>query len=281
VDIRDSWWTKLWRAECHLKYVNREMRRYSGRNPYRVVRVVREADDERNVWQYNLVVTDRPDPMLSAMIGDCVHDIRCALDHVVTAHVPPKFSRASNFPIRLKDPWEKNADGGFVYPDKERAGFDGAIEGLGERATALIKALQPYASHFDPMLDHLAIVNELDNSDKHRQITTLLEGIEGVSTRVLLRGVDITDDLRRNNSILDTDGMVAPGTPVTRFRLLDPTIMEPDVDVKVEGTAKVVIRAEKFERNFETLETLRSIINYVGDNVLIPLLQAVKEDAVP
>ena len=277
MDKNDSWWVKLWRADRHLQYIQRELRRYSNRHPYGVVRVFGESDEERRVWRYDLIVTEKPDPKLSAMIGDCVHNVRCALDHVVAGHAPSAGrSDKSSFPIRMKDPWETRPEGGFVFNDKTRRSFDHAIRHLPRDAVALIKALQPYRSPGDPHLDPLAIIAALDNADKHRQITTLLDGVENISTRVLVAGEDVTEKLTAQGSLLLGEGMAPPGTPVAMFGFLNPP-PESEVDVKVSGTATVAIRIEDFGMNYLTTKTLQDLIDFAGDGVLLPLLRILEK----
>jgi hypothetical protein len=255
--------------------------------PYEIVRVVGETDEDRDIWRYDLAVTTIPGPMLSAIVGDCIHCVRCALDHVVAGHVPEAKRERSNFPIRMKDPWKTFKNGRFAYDKKSRRSFDNALSGLPKGAVAAIKALQPYENAGDPALDPLAVISALDNADKHRQIVTMLFGIEAVSTQVFVRGRNATDELRANKSILETGdtikegGLAQTGTPVARFRLLDPTITEADVEVKVSGTAKVAVRVEDHARNLLLPDALRTAIDYTGDDVLLRILKAIQDETEP
>jgi hypothetical protein len=256
-------------------------------HPYEIVRVVGETDEDRDIWRYDLAVTTIPGPMLSAIVGDCIHCVRCAMDHVVACHVPEAKRERSNFPIRMKDPWKKRPNGRFAYDTKSRSSFNSAVSGLPKGAVAAIKALQPYENTLDPALDPLAVISALDNADKHRQIVTMLFGIEAISTQVLVRGRNATAELRANKSILETGdtikegGLVQTGTPVARFRLLDSTITEADVQVKVSGTVKVAVRIENPVRNLVLPDTLRTAIDYTGDDVLSRILKAIQDEATP
>jgi hypothetical protein len=224
-----------------------------------------------------------PSPMLSAIIGDCIHCVRCALDHVVAGHAPEAMRERSSFPIRMKDPWKKRPNGRFAYDTKSRSSFNRAVSGLPEGAVAAIKALQPYEKTLDPALDPLTVISILDNADKHRQIVTMLFGIEAISTQVFVRDQDATDERRANKSILETGdtiqegGLVHTGTPVARFRLLDSTITEADVEVKVSGTVKVAVRVEGHARNLLLPDALRTAIDYTGD-ALLRILKAIQDE---
>lgn len=286
MDRTASWWLKLLRAHEHLEEIEGELRRYSDSRPYRAVRN-RQPDQDSYHWRFDLVMTDKPDPKLGVMIGDFFHNVRAALDHVVSAHVPPARRDSSSFPIRLKDPWKQNARGEYIHSDKTRRSFDKAVEGLSCDAIALIKDLQPYgrgpAHPDDPKAiykDVLAVVSKLDNIDKHRQITTTLEGVESIRTQVLIGGNDVSDRLRADGALLETDltdRMVKTDTPVTMFIANRPDMPESEVQVNVSGTAVVAVYVEDFGVYYRAPITLRGSMDYVGNNVLLPFLAVYNE----
>ena len=102
--------------------------------------------------------------MLTA--GDCLHNLRAALDHlawelVIEAGNTPRTARpATQFPILTKRR-EKN---GEVLPAVIHPGVSKAAE-------ALVERLQPYNAGGDPTQHPLAVLNQLENIDKHRRIT--------------------------------------------------------------------------------------------------------------
>lgn len=282
-DRRASWWLKLLRVHDHLEQIEYELRRYSDSHPYGAVRT-RQPDQDSRHWRFDLVVTVKPDPKLGVMLGDFFHNVRAPLDHIVSAHVPPSRRAGSSFPIRLEDPWEKDLTGGYVHPEKTRRSFDSAVNGLSGDAIAFLKELQPYrrgpANPDDPKAiykDVLAIVNKLDNVDKHRELTTMLEGIENITTRVSIRGNDVSDRLRADGALLETGGMVKAGTPVTMFITDDPDLPESEVQVDVSGTAVVAVYIEDFGLYYRMPVSLSESMDYVGDNVLLPFLTIYNE----
>lgn len=290
MDRTASWWLKLLRAHEHLEQIEGELRRYSDSHPYRAIRT-RQPDQDSYHWRFELVMTDKPKPELGVMIGDFFHNLRAALDHVVSAHVPPTRRDASSFPIRLHDPWEQDSRGRYIRPDKARRSFDNAVAGLSSNAVALIKDLQPYrrgpANPNDPKAvykDVLAVVSKIDNIDKHRQVTTTLEGVESVRTQVLISGNDVSDRLRADGALLETntpERMVKTDTPVTMFIANSPDMPESEVQVNVSGTAVVAVYVEDFGVYYRTPVTLRGAMDYVGDKVLLPFLAVYDEGHPP
>lgn len=97
--------------------------------------------------------------------GDCIHNLRCALDNLIyelacIKCIPPIEPLILSFPIK-----------------KKREQFVGTIhkclEQLPERAASLIELIQPFQrdgspGNGTPDSDILALLNEMDNIDKHR-----------------------------------------------------------------------------------------------------------------
>ncbi len=95
------------------------------------------------------------------MGGDCVHNLRSSLDHVIyalavknTGQNPPPKAGSLYFPI-------------FDSPEKYREKA-GRLAPLSDRAKAFIESLQPYNSGNSHRSFILRALNEFDNSDKHR-----------------------------------------------------------------------------------------------------------------
>lgn len=70
---------KLRRAEGHLQTFESEVVRFFEQNPYRITY---EAD--LNALSYTFYIHDLvpPDPDWGLIIGDCIHNLRSALDHL-------------------------------------------------------------------------------------------------------------------------------------------------------------------------------------------------------
>src|SRR5450432_914865 len=69
---------KVVRAQEHLDSLKDEIERYLKTDPY-VVNVQKNSDG----WGGDAAVIRQPDPRLSTIIGDCLHNARCALDYIM------------------------------------------------------------------------------------------------------------------------------------------------------------------------------------------------------
>jgi hypothetical protein len=118
---------------------------------------------ERHVFYWN-PVKEFSAVQLGLMIGDCLHNLRSALDHLAlelavayTVPLPAPAFETSEFPIFWKRPMntgEEKAKIGFIHPN----------------AIKLIKSIQPYHRGTDYKKDPLWILNELERIDKHRTL---------------------------------------------------------------------------------------------------------------
>ncbi|MCL4535259.1 MAG: hypothetical protein M1370_08905 [Bacteroidetes bacterium] len=104
-----------------------------------------------------------PGERLGLLVGDCLHNLRSALDHLAynlaVKHrgepLPGRAAETSEFPILGTRP---------MTPKEERSKI-GCIE---PAARAIIKGLQPYHRGDDYNRDPLWILYELERIDKHR-----------------------------------------------------------------------------------------------------------------
>lgn len=157
---------KIDRAEEHLKSLQIEIPLAVRERP---PHSLRGEIDPRTGWCSVRVRREKPkEPRLAAIVGDYVHNLRSALDYIVTALVDATpgltLSTSHQFPI-YDDP--------VAYRDSiwrmgERVGR-GRLRGILHGLT-LIEPLQPYHTQPDADADPLAQLNRLSNADKHRQI---------------------------------------------------------------------------------------------------------------
>jgi hypothetical protein len=149
---------KIARANEHLKALNSEIDAVlDERKPY-----IARFDFDKNCCSYALVLCSQyfAEPHLGIILGDFVHNLRSALDYIITALVsanPGALLRASNkFPI-CDEPGD--------YKAKAPRMLAGITHGLNE-----IRALQPF-NRTPPQYDPLFLVNFFSNADKHRVIS--------------------------------------------------------------------------------------------------------------
>lgn len=150
---------KIGRANEHLEALKDSISAWSDTNPYSLVRQC-NADATR----YNLVVridSEPPFDQWSLIAGDCIHNLRSALDHLVYAVVvheakgnPPADPRFLNFPIA-------DEPDNFIGPAQ-------GIRFLSDPVKTEIERLQPYNRPHKELPPLLSVLRDFNNSDKHR-----------------------------------------------------------------------------------------------------------------
>jgi hypothetical protein len=155
---------KLARAEKHLQALDSELAAYAEKNPYSFRG---EVQTETSRWVARVEVREPIPIELSITVGDIVHNLRSALDHIAFALVPKANRRRTMFPI-YDDPEEFLC--AVRVPAKRKRGPLGGLS-PDSPAFALIESAQPYAGGNPPDSHHpLRILAALNNEDKHRTI---------------------------------------------------------------------------------------------------------------
>jgi hypothetical protein len=163
-------------------------------------------------------------PDLSAKLGDCLHNFRCVLDHLV---------------------WELSvAESGDPPPQRRRIGFpvfddSAAYSGQGlhavsDPARAVIEGLQPYHAGANARHHPLWVLCELSNIDKHRAIHPVSHYTRQADIQVntVIPGARIE---RR------PDGPVENGTVLARLFLPRPIFYAAEVNVDIRVPRGVAI----------------------------------------
>ncbi len=115
------------------------------------------------------------DPDTELILGDCVHNLRSALDHlayqlvVLNKRTP---DRRSNFPI-------------FDHPHRKRRKcwlrrVPLLVPGISPQANQIIENIQPYQK--GDIGHRLAELRELDNIDKHRHLLITVQAVNALVT---------------------------------------------------------------------------------------------------
>lgn len=150
------------RAGEHYKTLDTEVRRFA-ENPANTV--VDEANPDRTQYLSRVRWGEPPDlSRFGVLLGDCVHSLRCALDHTVYALAvanegtePPAAHKTLLLPI-------KGTEQGF------KDGGAWRIETLTDVQRTLIERLQPYQAPQPTDPPRLVMLDELDVVDKHRTL---------------------------------------------------------------------------------------------------------------
>lgn len=154
---------KLRRGNLHLDALERQIEAaFKGR----AYTTVRESYPERGYYVFRAKV-NRPINAgnMGLALGDAAHNFRSALDHLVwQLSYGPRIDGIPAPNPKDRSQWPISDHG----PDFDSRGVQ-QIRQVQPRAAAIIRAVQPY--HLpDPSLHPLALVRELDNTDKHRLI---------------------------------------------------------------------------------------------------------------
>ncbi|HEY2893167.1 MAG TPA: hypothetical protein VGJ16_03115 [Pirellulales bacterium] len=163
---------KLERAREHLCSLDKEARAWLDTEPYEIVDEP-DPDGPKDEFSHLILNTRRfrvtriqpvPD-RLSLIIGDCVSNLRIALDHLALAMAKshtPNMSQgditASEFPIY-------SSAGGFKRNGTKKVRCINAV------ACAAIESFQPYHGFHPYPIHPLWIIHELNRVDKHRSLT--------------------------------------------------------------------------------------------------------------
>lgn len=154
---------KLTRAKNHIDLIDGEVGKY--------LQTCKQAflvDPNVEFIRLQFRISAYPDPSLSVLVGDCVHDMRSALDHIMCALWILSGKRdcegTAGFPMYTGADHYKTARKSLVksFTTSELL-----------KALALIDKAQPTAPSMvvsSPKEHPLAILNKLSNVDKHRHL---------------------------------------------------------------------------------------------------------------
>lgn len=155
---------KLERAKQHILELEDGLNAFRLSRPYQPIT---NFNPNSGKTVYNIRVVAAPPESLSLIIGDAIHNLRSALDHLVwqliesNGNIPTKRSA---FPI-----YETSA--------KYKTGSATQIEGMTAAARCLIDATNPYVGG----TDDLWILHEIDIVDKHRLLLVVGYGLATAS----------------------------------------------------------------------------------------------------
>jgi hypothetical protein len=169
---------KLQRAEEHFGQLLAEDAAFRARNPYRVLR---ETDDRDHCFKWRVKIVEQPPiERWSAMIGECVHALRAALDHTAYALVnrDQRVSDKTEFPI-------------FYDRAPTEADYAKKLPGVGPEVIAIVEELQPY--NRGGLDDPLYTIHRLDVLDKHRYLHLASATLEGSYYEIIGAEVKLTD----------------------------------------------------------------------------------------
>lgn len=169
--VGESAVAKLDRAGQHLAAFHDETTRVAERQGWAVVKQV-ESDGAEHVWRAQNIGSLPVSLAITA--GDCLFNLRSALDHLVyELSLPVGGVERCEFPI-FDDP-EKFA---AKKRNGEPTGVSGLFKmrGMTDDQQAIVESLQPYnAGDADDLVtratcDYLGVLHDFNNIDKHRAL---------------------------------------------------------------------------------------------------------------
>lgn len=264
---------KLWRAQCHLWELNAEIDGFFDLKPYRTVLYKHEAGLEHVLVVHT---TQEPPVSLSLITGDCMQNMRVALDQLAWALAgiggkePPGNTA---FPIYL-DPDD--------FHEKTKKGRPAAGSGLAKirampaEARAMIEELQPYHAE-DPEVHPLWTLNEYSRIDRHRTLSIMFALNDYSDATVGRRsesGKFVPDPDMTTYEVLSS-GAFYDGAELFRFTLKEP---EPNVEVRYDSSPLYLSLGKAYvTTGIPVVELLADIHRHIEQNVLPPFRKFFEE----
>jgi hypothetical protein len=132
-------------------------------------------------WIERFQIREKPPIRLGVLLGDCVHNLRSALDHLICQ-------------VTLLDGGTNCSKTQFPIASKSEAQFEGMaddrIPDLSAEHRALVKRAQPYQAGDGAASHPLAVLANLSNADKHRLINPAYSVTLGDAPQTLQRLID-------------------------------------------------------------------------------------------
>jgi hypothetical protein len=266
-------WAKVDRAHRHVDDLRRAIVAASdGRGPPRVLATRREFDAEGG---HVLFIAERMTEVgedWGLLVGDAVHNLRCALDHLwwqlAIEHLGRRptetEAREIQFPI-------------LTHLGPERFRRHRYLKHVSPAAGAKAEQFQRYDAGEDQVL-LLSVLAELSNHDKHREIRPTFF-LPTNTTLSLHPAAELMIDCKIPSEILDgrevfaaevlwSDRRPRVGDVVAGMRV-EPTGPNPDIDIEPEITGDIELGEEGY-----TFGILDELGNFVSGtlNWFAPLL---------
>lgn len=242
---------KLARAVKHTVTLNREIPgSVKERDPYSL-----HCDFDEQTGVLRVFLRPQPaDLIFSVILGELVHDLRSALDHIVATLALANnttLTKKHQFPIERNEARFDDMCGTARTPNP-RGPLKGIRHGFDE-----LRSVQPF--HLKPNPDHaaLALLNRLSNSDKHRTIVPLADMPESHDLRVEVIGnANVIEQGEPPGGLVwNPDG----DTEMMRIRFAPPfpTEFHPEADMRL--SAQFMDRPFPPEYNYTALIPMESV----------------------
>ena len=129
-----------------------------------------DFDSDEWEWIERFQVRRAPPLRFGVILGDCVHNLRSSLDHVI-------------WQVSMLDGGQPDAATQFPIASKSEAQFEAMaksrIPGLSAKHRAVVKQAQPYTAGHAAASHPLAVLADLSNTDKHRIVNPTYSFVVG------------------------------------------------------------------------------------------------------
>lgn len=216
---------KYERAHMHCLEAEALVESYVASHPY-ALRPLLQKDGE---VMHELYFTEPTSSLLPIAIGDLVHNLRSGLNHLTALCTDRRNWHKVQFPIFSVDPFEIDPASQREREDRQRMRqrWHRFTSGLDDEAVAVIRKLQPFdAAPDDSSLHGLFILEELSNTDKHRELVVIASGIKDPELRFALPD--------GSESRAPFPGNFKDGAKVGPY--------PPEIDVRISGSPLVIVR---------------------------------------
>jgi len=220
---------KIRRAQTHLDAINAALKLTLSSEPEsECVTIDVEGEGQHAISKFRKI--NPIDPSLPLMIGDCIHNLRSALDHLAfqLALLNGSSSSAAEktiFPICLV----KSGPNGF---DKR---VDRALRPfITSTALAEIEKCQPYKAYSVPNQADIWILHKLDIIDKHRLLLIARDQFAATQFWFTVEG--------KSGHVVIPDPKWKPmedGAEIIRFRTIGGLPRKVEMNMKIEATRTV------------------------------------------
>lgn len=221
---------KLEHAWQHFLHLAQKTTAFIQQSP--VTTEIMSAPERGPNWLRCDLHANHPDSSISLMFGDFLHNLRCALDHSLTA-IDPKAGRDTNFPAALT---EADFNNSFAAKWTKAGGS--------EESLAAIRENQPFhglALGVDPEDYVLRIVARLNNADKHRLLNLTPIGLSDEKPAELT--------VTSTAEVVSYEYLLSHGYPLepqqtALFIEFDRPVNE--VPVEIGGTVPIAVSVEQY-----------------------------------
>jgi hypothetical protein len=258
---------KVERAREHLQTFEAEERIWLASKPYAIVDepdpdMPLDALPDPRIQRRRFRVT-HIDPVpdhLSLVFGDCVHNLRAALDHLALAlakaHTPTMTEKqigTSEFPIFF--------DGPMTPKEQQRK-----IGCIAPAAAKVIERMQPHLRGQNYAMDPLWQIHDLDRIDKHRAPTVC------VASSTDWPGYKKTADDNFGQWVggESIGGVFKPGAVMLRISLL-PADPNRDVKLQPDVACEIAFYQEAAAQPQPVVLTLNALCDFVSQGVIAKL----------